>query len=86
MLQCFRSGAAVCLKAQLSSGCKAPVQPGVATWVYIDTSVVVPPFTHLGLANFFFQQDEVPPVAQSQAGAGYWSSYCSVGCLFSGAS
>lgn len=38
--------------------------------IYRHMSVVVPPFTHLDLAEFFFQQAEVPPVAQSWAGTG----------------
>lgn len=38
--------------------------------IYRHVPVVVPPFTHLHLAEFFFQQGEVPLAEQSWTGAG----------------
>lgn len=46
------------------------VQPGVTTWVYIDLSLLLYLLSHLDLAEFFFQQGEVPLVEQSWTGAG----------------
>lgn len=50
--------------------------------IYTHVTVVVPSFTRLDLAEFFFQQDEVPLVEQSWTRAGIrvvialWGACC----------